>query len=140
MNFDIKIDDSKIKAMVKSFKAGFDKKLDETLYQAAGVGRRRIRERTLKGKEISGNPFAPYTSQYAEFRGSKGRSKKPNLNFSGEMLGSMIYSKGRGSAKIRFSRLTEAEKAARNQVKRPFFGLNKDDKAYLMRFIRNRFK
>jgi phage gpG-like protein len=140
MKVDIKLNTSNISAILNGFKKGFDVKLDKALLEAAAIGRKRIRDRTKKGESLSGGAFAPYTREYANFRAEKGRKRKPNLLFTGEMLGSMTFMGGKGYAKIKFSRATEANKAAWNQKKRPFFGLNAEDKRELMKFIRNRFK
>lgn len=138
MKFDIKISNSKISSLVKSFSSDLQNKLDKALFKAAIEGRRLIRERTKRGISLDGGRFERYTADYAEFRKRKGRSSKPNLLFSGNMLGSIIVLKRRGYSVIKFSRLSEALKAKGNQNKRPFFGLNKDDKAKLTRFVRGK--
>ncbi len=86
-----------------------------------------IEDRTATGREIGLIRFKPYSAKYSKFRREKGRGKKPDLQFSGRMLGSMTSKVRKNTAIIYFTRAAEAKKAAMNQKKRPFFGLNRKD-------------
>lgn len=59
-------------------------------YKKAQVGQMfagNIKARTLKGVDAHGNPFTPYSDDYAEYRRAKGRKVRPvNLFFKGHML------------------------------------------------------
>lgn len=89
-----------------------------------------IQDRTAKGVGYKGM-FASYTPEYALFRSGKGRSTKPDLNFTGQMLGSMSVRANSKQAEIFFSRATESKKAAMNDKKRPFFGFNDQEEKQL---------
>ena len=89
-----------------------------------------IQDRTAKGVGYKGM-FASYTPEYALFRSGKGRRTKPDLNFTGQMLGSMSVRANSKQAEIFFSRATESKKAAMNDKKRPFFGFNDQEEKQL---------
>ena len=89
-----------------------------------------IQDRTAKGVGYKGM-FASYTPEYALFRAGKGRGTKPDLNFTGQMLGSMSVRANSKQAEIFFSRATESKKAAMNDKKRPFFGFNDQEEKQL---------
>ena len=110
------------------------KELSESVKRAllitAQEGVNVIQDRTAKGvgyKEM----FASYTPEYALFRSEKGRGTKPDLNFTGQMLGSMSVRANSKQAEIFFSRATESKKAAMNDKKRPFFGFNDQEEKQL---------
>jgi hypothetical protein len=79
--------------------------LRERMLRAAAVeviGR--IQRRTEDGKDVDGNPFAPYSAGYAKARAGSGRGTTPNLHLTGAMLGSMqIVSSDAFSARIGFA-------------------------------------
>ena len=50
-----------------------------------------VSRRTDAGKSVSGAPFINYSNPYKKKRQRTGRSIKPNLQFSGEMLRSMKF-------------------------------------------------
>lgn len=89
-----------------------------------------IQDRTAKGVGYKGM-FASYTPEYALFRSGKGRGTKPDLNFTGQMLGSMSVRANSKQAEIFFSRATESKKAAMNDKKRPFFAFNDQEEKQL---------
>jgi len=89
-----------------------------------------IQDRTAKGVGYKG-VFASYTPEYASFRSEKGRGTKPDLNFTGQMLGAMTVTANSKQAEIFFSRATESKKAAMNDKKRPFFGFNDQEEKQL---------
>ena len=97
----------------------------------AQVGINIIEARTSKGVGFKGGKFKKYTPIYAAFRVSRGRSTNPDLQFTGQMLGSMTSRSSSRQADIFFSRATESKKAAMNNIKRPFFGFNNREEKQL---------
>lgn len=97
----------------------------------AQVGINIIEARTSKGVGFKGGKFKKYTPLYAAFRASRGRSTNPDLQFTGQMLGSMTSRASSRQADIFFSRATESKKAAMNNIKRPFFGFNNREEKQL---------
>lgn len=83
-----------------------------------------VQARTQRGVDADGAPFAPYSEGYAERRRKKGRSIRPDLTFTGRMLGAMTgkFLFYRKSAVI-FARGEEANKAAGNSRLRDFFDI-----------------
>ena len=104
--------------------------IKKALSITAQVGINIIEARTSKGVGFKGK-FKAYTPIYAAFRQSRGRSAKPDLQFTGQMLGSMTSRTTSRQAEIFFSRATESKKAAMNNIKRPFFGFNKKEQEKL---------
>mgnify|MGYP003624657118 CR=1 FL=1 len=104
--------------------------IKQALSITAQVGINIIEARTSKGVGFKGK-FKAYTPIYAAFRQSRGRSAKPDLQFTGQMLGSMTSRTTSKQAEIFFSRATESKKAAMNNIKRPFFGFNKKEQEKL---------
>ena len=104
--------------------------IKKALSITAQVGINIIEARTSKGVGFKGK-FKAYTPIYAAFRQSRGRSTKPDLQFTGQMLGSMTSRTTSKQAEIFFSRATESKKAAMNNTKRPFFGFNKKEQEKL---------
>ena len=88
----------------------------------------RIQKRTSLGLDINEQAFEEYTGPYAAFRKSKGRPvDKVKLIFTGKMRGSMTSGLQGQDGLIFFSSRAESKKAALNNRKRPFFGLNRKD-------------
>lgn len=105
------------------------------LLRTALLGEQIIKERTADGVGYKG-AFRPYSTGYAKVRQSRGATLKPNLFFTGSMLGSMSAEVvNRNEARIFFSRATEAKKAAFNDQIRPFFGFNQNEKNRLSVFF-----
>tara|TARA_R110001632_G_C11241524_1_gene407728 strand:+ start:45 stop:467 length:423 start_codon:yes stop_codon:yes gene_type:complete len=92
-----------------------------------------IEDRTNKGRSYKGTFFKKYNASYAAYRLQKGRSTKPNLQFSGQMLGSMSAVSTSKYAEIYFTRATESKKAAMNDKKRPFFGFSRNEQKTLIK-------
>ena len=90
-----------------------------------------IEDRTSKGRSYKGTFFKKYNASYAAYRLQKGRSTKPNLQFTGQMLGSMSAVSTSKYAEIYFTRATEAKKSAMNDKKRPFFGFSRNEQKTL---------
>ena len=110
----------------RSYLQAFKRALLITAQQGVNV----IQDRTAKGVGYKG-AFASYTPEYAAFRSEKGRGTKPDLNFTGQMLGAMTVSADSKKAEIFFSRATESKKAAMNDKKRPFFGFSDQEERQL---------
>ena len=97
-----------------------------------------IENRTQRSVGFKGGRFTKYSPKYARFRRQEGRTTKPNLDFSGKMLGSMTSKANNREAKIFFTRAAEAKKAAGNNKLRPFFGFNRSEEKKLSDiFFRN---
>tara|TARA_R110000744_G_scaffold265080_1_gene379243 strand:+ start:97 stop:519 length:423 start_codon:yes stop_codon:yes gene_type:complete len=90
-----------------------------------------IEARTRKGVGFKGGKFKGYTPIYAAFRASKGRGNNPDLQFTGQMLGSMTSRANSKQADIFFTRATESKKAAMNNKSRPFFGFSRREEKQL---------
>ena len=138
MNFDIKVNGTKIAANLKKQSEQIKANIDKAIYEAAIEGRRMILDRTKRGISLDGKGFEPYSQAYKFYRQKKGRGIKPNLMFRGTMLGAITTIKKRGYSLIKFTRVEEAQKAAWNQEKRPFFGLTDREKKQLTKFVRGR--
>ncbi len=105
----------------------YKRKYKRALSKVAQIGINIIQERTERGVSFKGGNFAPYTEKYAEFRSKKGRQLRPNLMFSGRMLGAMTSRANYRRAEIFFRGKTESRKASANNEKRPFFGFNRQE-------------
>ena len=101
------------------------------LSKTAQVGINIILDRTEKGRDIKGNPFKAYVQSYSKFRKAKGRQARPDLDFTGKMLGSMTSKSNNKRAEIFFTRAMETTKAMGNQKKRPFFGFSRSEQKHL---------
>jgi len=108
-----------------------DKAMQRALSITAQEGINIIEKRTERGVGFKGGEFEPYTDKYAKYRKDNRRGTKPNLEFSGKMLGDMSTKANRREANIFFLRATEAKKAAMNNKTRPFFGFNRKEKQKL---------
>lgn len=95
-----------------------------------------IKTRTLAGKDIEGSPFVPYSAGYERTRRKKGLPTRPDLFFTGTMLGSLTadVSHVEESVKLYFapgtaegSNVQNAAKAFFNQQTRPFFGISAEN-------------
>ena len=136
MKTGVSIDTSEVDALFKRLDRQFSKDIVKGLAATSQRGIGMILDRTAKGIGYKGR-FPSYTSQYALFRSKTGRSARPDLNYTGKMLGSIKSKviKPELTAEINFSRLAEAKKAAWNNQKRPFFGFNEREKNYLRRWF-----
>jgi len=94
-----------------------------------------IHTRTLAGKDVSMRSFKKYSTSYAKHRASSGRSARVNLTYHGTMLGAMISKKAKNGLRFTFMAKSELDKATWNQKKRPFFGVDKNQKAYLNKIL-----
>ena len=89
-----------------------------------------IEDRTRKGVGYKG-AFESYSPEYAAFRASRGRGTTVDLQFTGQMLGSITTKANSKQAEIFFSKASESKKAAMNNKSRPFFGFNRSEKKQL---------
>lgn len=137
MNINISLDTRSIESRLNEIQQALPSEIDTALYATAQYGVNLILARTKSGKGVNGS-FRPYTPKYAAFRTAKGRGTNVDLNFTGQMLGSIRASKGRGFAEIGFTRATEAKKAYWNNRTRPFFGFNVTEKGMLATFFAKR--
>jgi len=108
--------------------------LPKAVLRVAGLGQQIIKQRTAKGKGITGN-FPSYSAKYVEFRREKLRKTNPtlvNLNATGQMLRSMqVKREGSRRAVIFFDNQQATKKANFNQRTRPFMGFNSKEKTRL---------
>lgn len=132
-NFDVKIESNakQLEKKIKDTGEDIGKKTKRALSITAQEGINIIEDRTKKGKGYKGFGFKRYSEKYARFRRFMGRTNRPNLEFTGRMLGSMTSKANNREAKIYFTRSAEAKKAAGNNKTRPFFGFNKQEKKAL---------
>lgn len=126
VNIDTKPRD--LRKMVQKLGRTFTKNHKRAMRRAAAEGVNRINKRTSLGLDINEQPFRPYSEAYKGFRQSKGRPvDKVKLIFTGKMRGSMTSGLQGQDGLIFFSSRAESKKAAFNNRKRPFFGLNRKD-------------
>lgn len=148
MNIDISIDGKFAKRFLDAALEGVTKKTESSLKVAAIKAEQIILDRTEKGVGYKGR-FAPYSSGYAKAKRAgwkKTTSRKGfsgdtsgivNLMVTGNMLSSITHKVKKDQARLFFTRATEAKKAAFNNAKRPFFGLNQGEMDQVRRaFVR----
>lgn len=92
-----------------------------------------IERRTIAGRDYEGADFKAYHPSYEKWKTkhpkNKGRSSRPNLNFTGKMLGAMALgklklTKNKISATVGFNNKRDEQKAEWNMKTREFFKLN----------------
>ena len=137
MKIDISLNDKALRQRLAEINKTMPAKVDAALFATAQFGENIILDRTKRGVGIMGT-FSPYSVGYALFRQKKGRGTNVDLNFTGQMLGSMTAVKNRGYAEIKFSRASESRKAYFNNQRRPFFGFNAKEKKRLLEFMKKR--
>lgn len=135
---DLQIDISDIVELEEKIEA-FGKKLDlsgQIFGEIATDQLARIKMKTLKGKDYTGDPFIKYSENWAAFRSKKGRAiDKVDLFFSGQMFGAMDYEIIGDEVRLFFSDLMQAAKAhglhhgyaPHKLPARPFFEISADD-------------
>lgn len=78
-----------------------------------------IKERTQKGKDVSGIPFAPYSPKYKMFRKKWGYgTDKVDLTLTGGMLNAMTYEASVLKKEVRVFFMPGTSRKARGQTKR----------------------
>jgi len=117
--------DTKIKAEKITFKPPTDVRFWKGV---AVTAQKEVRERTeTQGEDAQNKAFTPYSKAYAELRREKGRSAKPNLSFTGKMLGGMRSFGRKGEAIVQLTG-EQGFKAFQNEERgRVFFALSKED-------------
>ena len=106
-----------MKGAIKANNKALDKAMaialgKEAMTAIGELGATIIQNRSLQGVDAGGKAFVPYTKEYLKRKAASGRSARPNLTWSGRMLGSIISSYQRaGLVHIIFSRAEEALKA-----------------------------
>ena len=127
MKMSIQTDDKAVIRMMNRVEKGIKSKTQKGLAKASAHGVFAIRRHTEKHMGVSSGDvrlFKPYSPSYKKARRKAGRGIKPDLNWSGEMLGSMKFRVRGDNAILFFGRRREAEKAIWNQKTRPFFDLS----------------
>ena len=108
----------------------------ELMSQVGAYVMLQIKTRTLAGKDVSGNAFVPYSSDYAFFRDETGHdTSNVNLFFRGHMLAAMDANADDTSVEIYFNDAQQAAKAHGHNYgsaktglpQREFFALSEDD-------------
>jgi len=138
MKISFKSNAKEVKAKLEKKGKDVGKSVSRALSITAQEGINIIERRTKRSVGFKGGKFTGYSPKYAKFRRFKGRTNRPNLEFSGKMLGAITSRADRKKATIFFTRAAEAKKAAGNNKLRPFFGLNrKEEKKLGDIFFRN---
>ncbi len=89
--------------------------------------------RTKAGSDADGNPFAPYSERYAEYKIRKGWVNTPTLTATGLMLGGMMpVVSGPNEVSISFASEFDALKAAWNDPTRNFFDVRAESELSLL--------
>lgn len=126
----------------------------EVMREVGTLAIRLIRTRTMGGRDVQGQPFAPYTPDYAAKKAKEGLGTTPNLTVSGRMLNDMAVTealpgkasigftssggstRGKGLTLIQRSRAVGAEDKARyhdvmgagkSRTLRKFLGLTREE-------------
>ncbi len=94
-----------------------------------------MHSRTLKGEDVTLGTFKEYSDSYKKQRSKKGRKTKPNLTYTGNMLGGMMSKKIPNGLKFTFTSSSELKKAEWNQKTRKFFGIDKNQKASIKKTL-----
>ncbi|MCK5616616.1 hypothetical protein KAR91_82915 [Candidatus Pacearchaeota archaeon] len=131
----------------------FERKLltREIMGQMAGEANTLIVDRTLKGIDKEGNPFANYSESYERIkakRGGKFFAGKANLHDKGHMLGNMTFKATEDTAFLYFTKPEEQSKALghikgvqkRGLPIRDFFGLTKVEEKEVLSIPEDRLK
>lgn len=123
-----------LRKIVGNLRQSFTKNHKRAMRRAAAEGLNRIQKRTSLGLDINEQPFRPYSEAYKGFRKDKGRPvDKVRLIFTGRMRKSMQSGLQGQDGLIYFDSRAESRKAAFNNRKRPFFGLNRGDQRAISR-------
>lgn len=105
----------------------------DDLMELASVAMFRIKFRTERGKDMYGDPFAPYSEEWAETREEMGRqTDHVDLVFNGHMIAAMTPATALGTAVVGWTSRHEAMKAMAHHrglgdlPERPWFGIAED--------------
>jgi phage gpG-like protein len=103
-----------------------------------------IADRTRRGLDVDGAPFAPYSKAYAKTRTKSGRNASPvNLSWSGKMLQSITVVINRALNEVSLKPYAEEEaRAAAHQFgvpgklpQRRWFGVNEADAGRIAKLL-----
>jgi hypothetical protein len=99
-----------------------------------------IKQRSFAGKDVSGSTFKPLSPTYKKYKLEKTGRSTADMLLEGKMLAAIQtkveeYANGLLGI-IFFGSAKEAEKAAKNQKTRKFFGLAKDQIARIAETLR----
>ena len=117
-----------------------DRILKNALFKTASHGRDLIEKHMDTGTSYKGGAFKPYSAKYKEFRREKGRSTRPNLQFTKQMRSALAVKANSKQGVIFFTRAQEAKKAAKNDKTRPFFGFNRAEMTQLEKVFERHLK
>jgi len=132
----VTIDTKKAKVQLERLSNNIKRAIPKSLNRAGEKTKELIINRTARGEGLNG-AFKKYNNSYRDFRSAKGRSTKPDLNFSGRMLSSIDVERvSTNKVIVGFKRKEEEKKAKFNQKSRPFFGVKTSE----MGQIENAFK
>lgn len=136
-NLNVNITPKDLRGLLPRERKAILKKRKRALLATAVKGSEIILERTAKGQGFK-SAFPAYSEKYAKFRRETGRSTRPDLFYSGNMLGNMTQKANSNQAVIYFSRSAEAKKAAFNNELRPFMGFDRRESQELSAFFARR--
>jgi phage gpG-like protein len=131
MKFEVNADFRQASRSLKKKNKDLKSSVKKALLITALKGINIIEDRTSKGRSFKGTFFKKYSASYAAYRLKKGRSTKPDLQFTGQMMGSMSAISTSRYAEIYFTRAAESKKAAMNNKSRPFFGFSRNEQKTL---------
>lgn len=115
------------RAQLERLSSRINRAIPKALSRSGEKAKELIINRTAKGQGLNG-AFKNYSTDYRDFRKSKSRGSKPNLNFSGRMLSDMDVKRvSTNKVLIGFKRKEEEKKAKFNQKSRPFFGIKQSE-------------
>lgn len=131
-----KVNTRELRRKLREIKQNLKRAIPKALNEAGEKVVDTILTRTSKGVGLRGR-FKPYSPEYRNYRKKHGKGTRPNLKFSGDMLGDLQVKKGRtNQVLIGFKSRKEERKAGYNQKTRPFMGVKPTEE----KFIIKRFK
>ncbi len=136
----VTIDTRKAKAQLDRLSNNIKRAIPKSLNRAGEKTKELIINRTARGVGLNG-AFKKYNNSYRDFRSAKGRSTKPDLNFSGRMLSSIDVERvSTNKVIVGFKRKEEEKKAKWNQKSRPFFGVKTSEIGSIETAFKNTFE
>jgi len=94
-----------------------------------------MEKRTQNGKDVNNKIFKPYSASYKKTK-NKTHGSKVNLTASGKMLNNITWKMVKNGLRFYFSSKAERDKAHSNQKKRKFFGIDRRQKARIVKKLR----
>jgi len=96
-----------------------------------------IKRRNSTGHSLSGGFFKGYDPGYKAWKASKGHPvNRVTLFLTGQMTNSMTYNAAKDKVTLKFANTENADKARKNNVKFPFWGINKTDEKGITRIFK----